>query len=211
MKEWFDILVALMILMNFMLLNTSRLMSCIRIVAIQAVILSVMALMAHVHAIDARLVILLLITVSLKAVVLPLTLKRVTIETGIERELEPFVGYSMSLVIGGGMLAVSFFMARYLALPLPDLSDYFLPASLFTIFTGLFMIIARKKAVTQVMGYMAMENGIYAFGVALAIKEPFIVEVSVLLDVFVAVLIMGVAIFHISHEFDHIDTDQMSV
>jgi hydrogenase-4 component E len=200
-----------MIVMNFMLLNTSRLMSCIRIVAIQAVVVSVIALLSHLHSLDVRLIILVIITVSLKAVVLPMVLKRVTIGTGIERELEPFVGYSLSLIAGGGLLGISFFMSHFLSLSDPGLSDFFLPASLFTIFTGLFIIIARKKAVTQVMGYMAMENGIYAFGVSLAIQEPFIVELSVLLDVFVAVLIMGVAIFHISHEFDHIDTDQLSV
>ena len=211
MNEWFDLLVALMIVLNFMMLNTSRLMSCIRIVAFQAVILSIIAVLSHSHSLDVRLIVLVIVTVILKAVVLPLTLKRVTLRTGIERELEPFVGYSLSLIIGGGMLGISFFMARFLAIPGSGLSEFFLPASLFTIFTGLFIIIARKKAVTQVMGYMAMENGIYAFGVALAIKEPFIVELSVLLDVFVAVLIMGVAIFHISHEFDHIDTDQLSV
>ena len=68
---------------------------------------------------------------------------------------------------------MSFLMSHFLALPVPGGSPYFLPASLFTIFTGLFIIIARKKAVTQVMGYMSMENGIYAFGVSLAIHEPF--------------------------------------
>jgi hydrogenase-4 component E len=211
MNQWLDLTVALMIVTNFMLLNTSRLLSCIRIVAVQALILSMIAVFSHFHSMDVRLIVLVVVTVVLKAGVLPLVLKRVTIGTGIERELEPFVGYSLSLMAGGGLLGLSFLMAHFLALPAPGLSEYFLPASLFTIFTGLFMIIARKKAVTQVMGYMAMENGIYAFGVSLAIKEPFIVELSVLLDVFVAVLIMGVAIFHISHEFDHIDTDQLSV
>lgn len=211
MNQWFDLTVALMIVMNFMLLNTSRLMSCIRIVAIQAVVVSVIALLSHLHSLDFRLIVLVIITVSLKAVVLPMVLKRVTIGTGIERELEPFVGYSLSLMAGGGLLGISFFMSHFLSIPDSGLSEFFLPASLFTIFTGLFIIIARKKAVTQVMGYMAMENGIYAFGVSLAIHEPFIVELSVLLDVFVAVLIMGVAIFHISQEFDHIDTDQLSV
>ncbi len=211
MNEWLDLAVALLILSNFMLVNTSRLMSCIRIVAIQAVILSVIALLSHLHALDVRLVVLVIITVALKALVLPQVLKRVTVGTGVERELSPFVGYSLSLMAGGGLLALSFLMSHFLTVPEPGLSRFFLPASLFTIFTGLFIIIARKKAVTQVMGYMAMENGIYAFGVSLAIHEPFIVEISVLLDVFVAVLIMGVAIFHISHEFDHIDTDQLSV
>ena len=211
MKEWLDLAVALIIVTNFMLVNTSRLMACIRIVAIQAVILSVIAVLTHLHSLDVRLLALVLITVILKAVVLPQVLKRVTVGTGIERELEPFVGYSLSRMVGGGLLAMSYLMSHFLALPVPGSSPYFLPASLFTIFTGLFIIIARKKAVTQVMGYMAMENGIYAFGVSLAIHEPFIVELSVLLDVFVAVLIMGVAIFHISQQFDHIDTDQLSV
>lgn len=210
MYEWFDLLIAVMVLLNFMLLNSSRLMSCIRIVALQAVVLSVIALITHLQDLDLRLIILLLITVSLKAVILPLTLRRVTLGTGIERELEPFVGYSLSLIIGAVMLGISFLMSHVLALSATHMGNFFLPASLFTIFTGLFIIIARKKAVTQVLGYMAMENGIYAFGVALAINEPFIVELSVLLDVFVAVLIMGVAIFHISHAFDHIDSDQLS-
>ena len=65
-------------------------------------------------------------------------------------------------------------------------------------------------ALSQVLGYLAMENGIYAFGMAFAIQEPLMVEMGVLLDVFVAVFVMGIAIHHISREFDHIDTDKLS-
>ena len=75
---------------------------------------------------------------------------------------------------------------------------------------GLFVIISRKKALTQVLGYLVLENGIYAFGVGIAQSAPLIVELGVLLDVFVAVFVMGITIFHINRQFDHIDTDRMA-
>jgi hydrogenase-4 component E len=83
------------------------------------------------------------------------------------------------------------------------------PVALSTIFTGLFLILSRRKALTQVLGYIVLENGIYIFGVALALKEPVVVELGVLLDVFVAVFIMGITVFQISREFDHTDTDRL--
>ena len=81
---------------------------------------------------------------------------------------------------------------------------------MFTTLTGLLIIVSRRKALTQVVGYLAMENGIYAFGAALAVKEPLLLEMGVLLDVLVAVFVMGITIHHISREFDHIDTDRLS-
>jgi hydrogenase-4 component E len=76
--------------------------------------------------------------------------------------------------------------------------------------TGLFLIVARRTALTQALGYLVMENGIYAFGVGLVEGTPMLLELGILLDVFVAVFVMGIAIFHISREFDHIDTDRMT-
>ena len=84
------------------------------------------------------------------------------------------------------------------------------PTALFTFWIGMFLIVSRKKALTQVIGYLTLENGIYLFGLALAREEPLLVEMGVLLDVFVAVFVMGIAIFHISREFDHIDVDRLS-
>jgi hydrogenase-4 component E len=89
-------------------------------------------------------------------------------------------------------------------------SGFLLPGALFTILSGLMIIISRRKALTQVIGYLAMENGVYAFGAALAVEEPLLVEMGILLDVLVAVFIMGITIHHISREFDHIDTDRLS-
>ena len=82
------------------------------------------------------------------------------------------------------------------------MSSLLVPVAIFTVLCGLLLIVSRNTAVMQVIGYLALENGIYAFGWAFAIEEPLLVEMGVLLDVFVAVFVMGITIHHLSREFD---------
>ena len=84
-----------------------------------------------------------------------------------------------------------------------------MPVALFMIFVGLFVIISRRTALSQILGYIILENGVYAFGMVILAEVPVLVELGVLLDAFVAVFVMGVAIYHISREFDHVDADQL--
>ena len=107
-------------------------------------------------------------------------------------------------------LGLSLWLGARLSTSLPVASPLLLPTALATALTGLFLIVSRQKALTQVMGYLGMENGIYLFGLAVARDEPFLVELGVLLDLLVGVFVMGIAVFHISREFDHIDVDQLS-
>ena len=85
-----------------------------------------------------------------------------------------------------------------------------LPASLMTMFTGLFIIVSRRSALAQSLGYIVLENGIFAFGIAAVGEIPMLVEFGILLDAFAAVLVMGIAIYHINREFDHMDVVQLS-
>jgi hydrogenase-4 component E len=101
-------------------------------------------------------------------------------------------------------------LGRKLPLPVPAATELVVTVALFTLMCGLFIIVTRKKALTQVLGYLVMENGIYTLGVVIADKQPALVEIGVLLDVFAAVFVMGILIFHINREFDHIDTDRLS-
>jgi len=80
----------------------------------------------------------------------------------------------------------------------------------FAILAGLFLIVSRKRAVNQVLGFVVLENGVFTFGVGVLEGTSFLVEAGVLLDVFVAVFVMGIMVFHINREFDHIETDQLS-
>ena len=76
--------------------------------------------------------------------------------------------------------------------------------------TGLFLIIARRKALTQALGFLVFENGITVFGIGMTLENSFIVELGILLDVLALVFIMGIAVFHINREFAHIDTDRLN-
>ena len=210
MELWIDSLIVLLILTNLKLIGSSRLSACIRIVALQGILLGLLPVLVGADHITLRAALLSALTIVLKGMVFPWLLLRAMRSTSVRREMEPFIGYSTSMMVSIGLLALAMWMGRQLPLPVPLKSPLVVPLSFFTIMVGLLAIVSRKKALSQVLGYLVMENGIYAFGLAVALKEPLLVELGTLLDVFMAVFVMGIAIFHINREFDHIDTDLLS-
>jgi hydrogenase-4 component E len=151
------------------------------------------------------------LTMVLKGIIFPWLLLRALRAVQVRKEMEPLVGYTTSLLVGAVLLALAMWFGRRLPLPVSEASPLMVPLALFTIMIGLFAIVSRRKALTQVLGYLVMENGIYAFGLTFAREEPLLVELGTLLDIFMAVFVMGITIFHISREFDHIDTDRLSL
>lgn len=210
MNALLDAILVLLLLTNLRLLGSSRLNVCVRTVAWQAVLLGLLPLVAQWDSLTERVVLIAVVSTALKAGVLPWLLRKAAREANVEREVEPILGFTTSLLVGVVLLAVALHVGTRLPLPHNQTSTFLIPVSLYTMMVGLLLIVSRVKAVTQVLGYLAMENGIYAFGMAFAIEEPLLVEMGILLDVFVGVLVMGIMIHHISREFDHIDTDRLS-
>jgi hydrogenase-4 component E len=202
-----DSLLTLIVLTNLAMLGLSRLNTCIRVAAVQGLLLGALTLVVGR---GPDMIALAVVGAGLKAIVFPWLLFRALREAEVNREMEPFVGFTMSVLFGLLGLAGSLWLGW--RLPLPALGDvrFEVSIALFTMLTGFFLIVARKKAVTQVLGYLILENGIYALGLHLAPHEPLWVGIGVLLDVFVAVFVMGIMVFHINREFDHIDADQRS-
>jgi hydrogenase-4 component E len=203
-----DSLLVCVVLIDLALLAMSRLVTLVRIAALQGVLIGALAL--YVGGADAASILTATASLLLKGIVFPFMLMRAMREASINREVEPYIGLTLSIVIGLALLALSLWLGSKLQLPVPVAATLIVPVALFTILAGLFLIVGRLKALTQIVGYLVLENGIYTFGLAISHQSPWIVELGILLDVFVAVFIMGVITYQINREFDHIDTNQLT-
>lgn len=209
MTAWIDGVLVVLILTNLAVLGSSRLNTCIRIIALQGVVLGTLPVLSGDGIPTLRMAALAAATMGLKGIVFPWLLLRALRVAGIRREVEPYIGYNWSVLAGLLSLAASVWLGGQLPMPETVRSPLVAPVALFMIFTGLFVIISRRKAITQILGYIIIENGMYAFGVVLLEEIPVLVELGILMDAFVAVFVMGVAIYHIRQEFDHVDVDQL--
>jgi hydrogenase-4 component E len=207
---WVEGFLVILMLTNLWLLGSSRLLSCIAAVSVQGVLLGLLPLVIGIDVPVWRLILQAGISIGFKGIALPLLLLRAARSVDVRREVEPFVGYSASLLIGVAVLALSLFIGLRLPIHGGDAPLLLVPAALFTALTGLFIIVSRRSAIVQALGYLAMESGIAAFGLALAEQEPLLIEMGTFLDAFVAIFVMGITIYHISREFDHIDADRLS-
>src|SRR5512140_2438881 len=132
-----DTILVFLVLTAFLLLGSSRLMRHIRLVATQGVLLAVLTLAVSEHGISARVAALAAATAAIKGVAFPWLLARVLRTADVRREVEPFVGYNLSLLIGGLMLPVAFALSARLPLPTPPVSPLLVPVALFLTFVGL--------------------------------------------------------------------------
>jgi len=208
MPRFAELLLLLVILTSFVVLGTTRLSTCIRAVALQGLLLGLLPLTlypnggVHIWGLAAG-------TVVVKGVILPRFLSWAIREAAVRREVEPRVGYALSLLLGVVAVAVAFAIST--RLPLPERTQEMLvPAALATVIIGLFVLTTRSKALVQVVGYLMLENGVYLFGLTHVERVPFLVEAGVLLDVFVGVFIMGIVVFHINREFDSLDSARLT-
>lgn len=202
----------LLALTSVFLLGSSRLRISIRLVAVQGALLGLAFLLHNHDRLTPEVWIIGLTGVLLKGVLLPWLLAFVLKRSKAKLEIEPFVGFGASLLIGVLMLALSAYVAWNVsqssmkqAIPPPLFA-----AALYLMLTGMFLIITRRKAITQTIGYLVMENGVFALGLGIGHEFPFIVEMGVTLDIFVGVFLMGIMVFHIDREFDHTDTDRFN-
>jgi hydrogenase-4 component E len=204
-----DPLLILVLVPNFVALGVSRIRGVISAVAFQGVVLGILTLLVQ-PGIGFRGLALVVVTIGLKAFVIPAFLVHAMREAQIQHEVNPIVSFMSSLLLGalGTGLAIVFSYR----LPLAEIHTNLLlvPASLATVWTGFLLLTTRQKAIMQVLGYLILENGIFLFGLLLLDALPFLVEAGVLLDLFTAVFVMGIIIHHISREFSSISTEHLS-
>lgn len=213
MTGWADFLLLVVAVLSVAIVATSRLTSCVRASALQGLALALLPLALWGRALDVHLVPVIVMSLgalAVKAIIIPLLLSRAIREANVRREAEPFISQHFSLLIAAALVGFSFWLGTVLVLPRPAPTPLLVPMAFATLLVGFLILVSRRKAITQVVGYLTLENGIFIFGQTLVEQVPFAVELGILLDVLVGVFVMGIAINHISREFEHIDTERLS-
>ena len=195
--------------LNLIALGSNRLPSLIRAMSVQGVLLGIIPLLME-NEIDWRVALVALATAIGKGVVIPGLLRRAMRAASIEREVDPFIGFVPSLLLGAAGTVAAVALAQGLPLLPEHAGSLLVPGALASVLTGFILLVGRSKAISQVCGYLILENGIYLFGLLLIKATPLLVEAGVLLDVTVGVFVIGIIVDHIQRAFDSLDTRKLT-
>jgi hydrogenase-4 component E len=207
-------ILVLVVLLNLGMLAVSRLAMGVRLFALQSLLLAFLPLAEEILDAQAPGLHALIIaggTIAIKVIVIPYILLRILRTGEVHREVEPFIGFTASVFVGALLVIGSFAVAQRLPLPIPAVSKLIVPVALSTVLLGLLTLVSRLKAITQVLGFLVLENGVFILGLLLLKQTPLLVELGILLDLFVGVFIMAIVVYHIRREFDHMDTHLLDV
>jgi hydrogenase-4 component E len=201
-------IIALILVSTFMILGSTRLYSCVRAFGIQSFLLACVAGIVAYSTGKNDIYIVSALTLILKAAVIPYIFVYIIREIKVKREIELYVNISPSLITGGVLVVISYYLIRSINV-MSELSGFALSASLSLVSIGLFIMISRKKAIMQMLGILIMENGLFLGAISLTYGMPLLVELGIFFDVLVGAMIMGILIFRINKTFDSIDTDML--
>ena len=202
MTSWVDVICIIIVFLSLIILSSYRVAAMIRVFAVQSLALGLLPFFLQASSISSQDVFLALITMILKAVLVPFILFWAIRHVSMRSEIKPIIGFGSSIILGAMLIAVAFWISLSLKLPGKPASDFILPCSLSTVLLGFMIMVTRTRAVTQVLGYLIMENGIFLFAISLFDVMPVLIEMGILLDIFVAVFIMAIVVNHINEEFE---------
>jgi hydrogenase-4 component E len=208
MSSLVDPFVLGVLVMNFVLLGTSRIGAAIGGSALQGVMLGLLTVFVH-GTLDVRAVVVAVLAMLIKGLLIPGMLRRALRDAAIRREVEPLISYMTSLMLGALGTAGAIWFASALPLAKEHAGSLLVPGSVATVLAGFIILTTRRKAITQVVGYLVLENGIFVMGLTLHTAMPMLVELGVLLDLLVAIFVIGIVINHISHEFASLDVTEL--
>jgi hydrogenase-4 component E len=197
-----------LVLVSFMMLYQVRLYALLNVFALQAVVLS-MSVAWQAWAQGApHLYITAAIALVLKAIAIPVALHRIIARLGIHREIETVVGVGPTMIAGIGLVALSMVVMLGVTADADPLAREDLAFALSVLLLGLLMMVTRRNAVSQVVGFMSIENGLILAGTG-AKGMPLVVEISVAFSVLVAFIVIGIFLFRIRERFDTVDVQAL--
>jgi hydrogenase-4 component E len=200
---------AVILLLAFAMLAQRRVLQLINLFALQGFTLFLSTLIVAVTTGQHHLYWSAGLTLVLKALLLPWILHRLVRRLQIKGEIEALINIPTTMLVGLGLVIIAF----NVALPISQLSHTItrgtLGIALATVMLAFLMMITRKKAITQVVGFLAMENGLFLAATSATYGMPMVVEFGIALDVLVGAIILGVFFFQIRDQFDSLDIHHM--
>jgi hydrogenase-4 component E len=197
-----------LVLVSFMQLYQDRLPALINVFALHAVLLGLsVAWQAHVQ--DApHLYVTAVITLGFKAIAIPLVLRRIIVRLGIHREIEKVVGVGPAMLIGIALVALAMVVMLRVTAEADPLAREDLAFALSVVLLGLLMMVTRRNAVSQVVGFMSLENGLVLAATG-AKGMPLVVEISIAFSILIAFIVIGIFLFRIRERFDSVDVQAL--
>jgi hydrogenase-4 component E len=199
-----------MLVTAYLMVGQRALFTAIRLYALQSILLGgvaiVMGLTEHRPHLFAGAV----LTIVLKGVVIPWFLMRVIDRIGIHREIEPILNVPSSLFICLGLTVAGYRVSTRLADGVNGAAHHVIGVSLSMLLMGLFLMVTRRKAVTQILALLTVENSVFLVGLGATSGMPLIVELGISFDVIMAVLVLGVLVHRIVDRFESMDVNRLS-
>jgi hydrogenase-4 component E len=193
-----------LVLVSFMMLYQDRLYALLNVFALHSLVLALsVAWQAFIQ--DApHLYVTAAIALGFKAIVIPLALHRIIQRLGIHREIEPVIGIGLTMLAGIGLVALSVAVMLRVTPEADPLAREDLAFALAVLLLGLLVMVTRRNAVGQVVGFMSLENGLVLAATG-AKGMPLVVEISVAFSILIAFIVIGIFLFRIRERFDTVD------
>jgi hydrogenase-4 component E len=204
------LLAALMLLVQLLMVTQRMLLTNIRLFALQSFFLSSIAAVVallhhapHVYWLAA-------LTFAGKVIALPWFLRRLVRLIGIEQEMHPWIGAPMSMLLCGAFTLLGYLIARPFS-SVANLDHNTFGVAVALLLMGLFLLINRRRAITQVLALLCAENGLFLAAISLTTQGmPLVVELGIFFDLFIAVMVLGILVFRIRATFESIDVDRLN-
>jgi hydrogenase-4 component E len=208
-------LMAAMVLVLQLAMTAQRwLVTNIRIFGLQSFLLAAIAAVIGVFNNSPHLLAAAALTLLVKAILVPILLERLVARIDIREEIEPFLNAPVSVLIGGALTLIGYVVAASFNRPdevpgAAGLGHNMLAVAISLFLIGFFTMINRRKALTQVLGLLSLENGVFLATISLTYGVPLMVEVGIFFDVLVAVMVLGILIFRIRETFESMDVSRL--
>ncbi len=199
-----------MLVSAYLMVGQKALFTAIRLYGVQSLLLAIVAATIAVSEGRHELFVMAAITLVLKAMLIPWFLMRVIDRIGIHREIEPFLNVPASLLVCLGLTVVGYRVSTGFPEAGRGVSHHFIGVALSMLLIGLFLMVTRKKAITQILALLTVENAVFLVAVGVTSGMPLVVELGISFDVILAVLILGILVHRIVDRFESMDVSRLS-